>query len=70
MAYQLHNQRFLVAQVRKLLSKLIGLDKLFPARIASISTNSRNHVAMRQKLAPPADNSFELTVLLLLHKEQ
>lgn len=56
--YQFHNKGLLMAQMRKLLPKLLRRDKLFSTRIASISANCGDHMPVRQKPAPPANHSL------------
>lgn len=69
-SHQFNDQCFLIAQVRQLLSKLFGHDKLLPTRISSITTNSSYHVPMRQKPTPATENTPKLVMFLLLHNNK
>lgn len=64
--YQFDYQGFLVAEVGELVPELFGGNKLLAPRVATVATNSSDHMAVRQQLASPAQDGSQLMVPLFL----
>lgn len=61
---QFNNQRFLVAEVGELVPELLRGHELLSAGVAAVAAHGRDHVAVGQQPAPPAQDGSQLMVPL------